>query len=72
MRSDDGEHDGQPLAGQPPHRLENLGLGRDVDAARRLVEQQHRGRVISRRAITTFCWLPPLSDAIGAVEPRPP
>ena len=28
-----------------------------------------RGRVITLRAITTFCWLPPLSAPIGAPAP---
>ena len=35
------EHDAESVSGQTPHRLENLRLGADVNAARRLVQQQH-------------------------------
>jgi hypothetical protein len=51
-------------------QLEDVGLGADVDAARRLVEQQHRGSVSSALPSTTFCWLPPLSEPIGASARR--
>ena len=56
------EHDPEPFRREPPHGAEHLGLGADVDAAARLVHQQHFGRVISALPITTFCWLPPDSE----------
>ena len=36
-----GEHDRHPVGGERSHQPVDLGLGADVDAARRLVEQQH-------------------------------
>ena len=35
------EHHRHPVGGERPHEAVDLGLGADVDAARRLVEQQH-------------------------------
>ena len=48
----------------------DLRLGADIDAARRLVQDQDRGLVISQRAISTFCWLPPREVVDGLVERR--
>ena len=47
---------------QPVH----LRLRADVDAARGLVDDQELGRRASHFASTTFCWLPPESDATGS------
>ena len=37
----------------------HLDLGPDVDAPRRLVQDEDCGSVASHLAMTTFCWLPP-------------
>ncbi len=37
----------------------DVGLGADIDAARRFVEYEDLGSVLSHLAIITFCWLPP-------------
>ena len=47
----------------------DLGLGADVDAARRLVEDQEPGRGISHLASSTFCWLPPESVPVTCSMP---
>ena len=48
----------------------DLGLGADVDAARRLVEEDApAGRTDSILAIATFCWLPPDSVETGSSMP---
>ena len=45
----------------------DLGLGADVDAGGRVLEdQQLAARSRIQRAMTTFCWLPPESVSIGA------
>ena len=43
----------------------DVALGADVHPAGRVVEQQDLGLIASQRAITTFCWLPPLSEVIA-------
>jgi hypothetical protein len=45
----------QAAFGQLVDQRLNLRLGADVDAARRLVEQQQRGLLQSQRASSTFC-----------------
>ena len=57
------------LAGDHQHRPRPSGelvddpvdfrLGADIDAAGRLVQDQHLGLVSSQRDSSTFCWLPP-------------
>ena len=64
------------VGGEDDDRLARLGRGAQqlveldaragVDAARRLVGEQHgRAAASSERANRTFCWLPPESDEIG-------
>ncbi len=48
-----------PALGGSNQEPVDLRLRADVDAARRLVQQQHAGRVASHLPSTTFCWLPP-------------
>ena len=48
------------LGGHGAHQLVDLLLGADVEAARRMVEDQDpRACAFSHLASTTFCWLPP-------------
>ena len=55
-----------PCVGELAQQPVDLLLGADVDAARRVVEQDDARRsVISHLAMTTFCWLPPDSVATG-------
>ena len=58
-----------PSATQPAEQLEELRLRTNIDATSRLVEQQDARRVSRTRASTTFCWLPPDSEATGASTP---
>ena len=58
-------HDPLALAGQVVDQVVDRELGRDVDAPRRLVEQETSGSRKSQRPISTFCWLPPLSCPTG-------
>ena len=39
----------------------DLGAGADIDAARRVVEDEDRGVGDEPPATCTFCWFPPLS-----------
>ena len=45
--------------------------GADVEAARRLGGDSTRGSRETSRATTTFCWLPPESEAAGVSGPPP-
>ena len=56
-----GDHDDRlALPGEVVEQPVDFALGADVDAARRLVEDQDLAcRRISHLAMTTFCWLPP-------------
>ena len=52
--------DRHAVAREPAHEVVDAGLGADVDAAGRLVEDQDAAAAIaSHLASTTFCWLPP-------------
>ena len=46
----------------------DLRLGADVDAAGRLVEDQHARLDLEQRDSSTFCWLPP--DRLPTVDQR--
>ena len=59
----------RPCAAKLVHQPIQLGLGADVDAARRIVEQQHLGLGEQPAADDAFCWLPPLRLVIGASMP---
>ena len=60
-----------PSAASSPIICVDLGLGADVDAARRLVEDQHaRLRVEPLARASTFCWLPPESLRDRRVDRR--
>ena len=53
--------DRDALAGELGEQAVHLGLGAHVDAAGRLVDDEHASAsVASHLASTTFCWLPPL------------
>ena len=66
------EDDGDALVGEAPDEGVDLAARADVDAAGRLVEQQHAGsRASSQRARTTFCWLPPESVRTERCGVRP-
>ena len=54
----------RPVCAQPEDQIVDLALGADIDAARRLIEQQHARLVASHLPMTTFCWLPP--DSVPA------
>ena len=69
-RSRRREHDGVAARRQVVDQRVDLGLRADVDAAGRLVEQQHARRELSHLPITTFCWLPPDRVATSASQPR--
>ena len=56
-------HDRRSLVSEPSNQAMDLGLGADVDALRRFVEDMTRGSSASHLPSTTFCWLPPLSVA---------
>ena len=64
-----GEQDAGAGGGEATDGGVDLGLGADVDAGRRLVEQQQARRWRSARASSSFCWLPPDSESIGASVP---
>jgi hypothetical protein len=64
------EQHGHPVGGQIADQLLDLGLGADIDAAGGLVEDEQRGWVISQRASSTFCWLPPLRFLMGVSGSR--
>ena len=52
--------DRQTLFGKIVEDRVDLALGADIDAARRLVDQQHaQFGSASQRARMVFCWLPP-------------
>ena len=70
-RSGGREHDGHALGGQPSHGVDDLALG--GRRPRRVSARPSAARaagVMTLRAITTFCWLPPLSASIGASQRR--
>ena len=56
----------RPALGERLHQRVDLGLRADVDALRRLVEDEDAGSVASQRASATFCWLPPESVPTSA------
>ena len=59
--SDEIDEHRHALRGKLADQAVDLGARADIDAAGRLVEDQHAcGRRASQRPITTFCWLPPL------------
>ena len=59
------------VGGQLVDQRVDLRLGADVDAARRLVEDEDAGtRAASHFASTIFCWLPPDSPAVEHVGAR--
>ena len=66
--SDDVDDDAAPR-GQPPERRQDLGLGSDVDATRRLVDQEQPGRA-AHLPSSTFCWLPPERLRTGVLPSR--
>ena len=56
-----------PCSASRLHQRVDFGLRADVDALRRLVENQdRRARSTSQRASATFCWLPPDSVPTSA------
>ena len=57
IRADD--QDRLALRGQLADQAVDFGLGADIDAARRLVQEQNVGLLVESRASATFCWLPP-------------
>ena len=57
--------DADALVGEVAQDRVDLRLGADVDAARRLVDEEHRGLTASSFASATFCWLPPESVDTG-------
>ena len=59
------EDHGHARRGEVVDELVDLGLGADVDAARRFVEDEDRGSLFSHLPIITFCWLPPERLATG-------
>ena len=60
-----------PSRGELADHGVDLGLGADVDAARRLVEDEHAWAGCSSHLLSiTFCWLPPESLATGEVDRR--
>ena len=61
-----------PLPGRRelPDHPEDLVLGADVDAGRRLVQDEDLGSVPSHLAMTTFCWLPPERSRTGRPDAR--
>ena len=60
-----------PSRGQLPQQLVDRVSRRDVDAPRRLVEQQDAAKSrSSQRARTTFCWLPPTARPRAARAKR--
>ena len=61
FRSD--HDDAETLLGQFEDQFVDFLLGADVDAARRLVEQEDTRLVASHLPMTIFCWLPPESVA---------
>ena len=63
--------DGPACGGEVAQMRVKIGLGADVDAARRIVEDQDIGAEHEGAANETpFCWLPPLSEVI--LSPRSP
>ena len=70
-RSDVANTTADAVGRQPPHRLDNLAPSRR--RPRRAWVRPSAARaagVMTLRAITTFCWLPPLSAPIGGIERR--
>ena len=60
----------RPCAASSLEQAVHLGLGADVDAARRLVDhEQLRVRWPATWPSTTFCWLPPDSRSTGCSRP---
>ena len=75
-RSEEMSTHAEALLGELVDEGLHLGLGADVDAAGRLVEQQHLRVQASQRASSTFCWLPPDSSrtfwcGAGRLDPQP-
>ncbi len=58
------------LPGELAHQRVDFRLGADIDAARRLVHDQHRELVATHFASTTFCWLPAGELAGALLGPR--
>ena len=52
----------RPSLGELADEVVHRGLGADVDALGRLVEDDHLRLSASHLAMTTFCWLPPESS----------
>ena len=67
------EHDhGLAAVGRARAELVELDPRAGVDAAGRLVREQHAGSASSERAKSIFCWLPPESDETGVSTRRRP